>query len=139
MEILVLDTSVLVKPLLKESGADKVKKILFKKDTFRVSVLVPELFKYEFLNTVTRQKNALTAKKAYNLLTAKQFSLIPIEHDLMDATSRLMQKHPGISFYDASYHALAIAYDATFVTSDKKYYELVKKEGNIKLLDDLKI
>lgn len=139
MEILVLDTSVLVKPLLKETGADKVKKILFLKDTFGLSVLVPEIFKYEFLNTVTLQKNALIAKKAYNLITAKQFSLIPIEYDLMDASSRLMQKYQGISFYDASYHALAIAYDATFVTTDKKYYSQVKKEGNIKLLDDLKI
>lgn len=50
-----------------------------------------------------------------------------------------MKKYPRVSFYDASYHALAIAYDGLFVTADRKYYEMTRKEGNVTLLEDLKI
>ena len=50
-----------------------------------------------------------------------------------------MDKYPGISFYDASYHALAKAYGIPYITADKKYYQMTEKEGNIKLLQKIEI
>lgn len=49
----------------------------------------------------------------------------------------LTGKYKHISFYDAFYHALAISNNTSFVTSDKKYYEKVKKEGHIVLLENI--
>jgi predicted nucleic acid-binding protein len=38
------------------------------------------------------------------------------------------------SFYDVSYHALAIVNECQFITADKKHYEKTKKEGYIELI-----
>ncbi len=38
------------------------------------------------------------------------------------------------SFYDSSYHFLAIIHKATFLTADKKYFQKAKQLGNIELL-----
>jgi predicted nucleic acid-binding protein len=138
-QLLIIDNSVLSKPLFNENGAAKVRKLLNLKDNFKISIFVPEIFRYEFFNAATRKKGASVAKKAYNKITERQFSIISFESDLIEMTSRLMTKYPKITFYDASYHALAKAYNGIFVTADEKYYELTKKEGNIKLLDEMKI
>jgi len=47
---------------------------------------------------------------------------------------KLTQKYPRISFYDASYHALAIQEKGTFVTCDTRYFQATRKEGHIRLL-----
>lgn len=47
---------------------------------------------------------------------------------------KLTQKYPHISFYDASYHALAIQEKGTFITCDTRYFQIAKKEGHIRLL-----
>ncbi|MBI2639212.1 type II toxin-antitoxin system VapC family toxin [Candidatus Peregrinibacteria bacterium] len=49
---------------------------------------------------------------------------------------KLMKKYPGISFYDASYHTLAMQENGVFITADEKYYRKTKKEGHIMLLKD---
>ena len=64
---------------------------------------------------------------------------MPLEDDLIEQTNKLMEKYPKISFYDAAYHALAKAYNTDLITADKQYYKLTKKEGNIKLLANLKL
>ena len=40
-----------------------------------------------------------------------------------------------ITFYDASYHALAIKQKGTFITSDKKYFNKVRDKSHIQLLE----
>lgn len=138
-QTLVLDTSVLLQPLLQEEGATKVAQLLYLKDNFKLSILVPDIFRYEFFNTATRKKNAMTARRAYQALTEKQLSIIPLEFDLLEACNRFMEKYQGISFYDAAYHALAKAYNCPFITADKKYYEHTKKEGTIELLENIRL
>ena len=61
-----------------------------------------------------------------------------IEYKLKEGVAlmafELMQKYPKISFYDASYHAIAIYENGKFITADKRYYETTKKEKHIILL-----
>jgi|WetSurMetagenome_2_1015567.scaffolds.fasta_scaffold344727_2 predicted nucleic acid-binding protein len=135
----VMDNSVLIKPLLREDGAEKVEKILLRKERFELSLLVPDIFRYEFFNILTRGFNAEIAMAAWLELTERQVSIIPLEVDLIDMANRLVTKYAKISFYDAAYHALALAYCVDYVTADEKYYNIVKKEGNIRLLEDFKI
>jgi len=135
----VIDNSVMLKPLLLEEGADKVKRIFTLKDNYRLAILLPDLFRYEFFNKVMRTFNEELANKAWNEITELQVSIIPLEADLIDVASRLMAKYPRISFYDAAYHALAKAYRVPLVTADEKYYTMTRKEGDVKLLEKLKV
>ena len=86
-----------------------------------------------------RRSRSCVGWLCFSAFIAKQVSFIPFEEDLIAGTNRLVKKYPKVSFYDASYHALAKAYEGTFITADKKYYEATKKEGNIKLFSELKI
>ncbi|MFA5829060.1 MAG: type II toxin-antitoxin system VapC family toxin [Candidatus Gracilibacteria bacterium] len=139
IKLFVVDNSVLLKPILQEPEAEIVKKLLYLKDKFEISILVPDIFPYEFFNKLLKGLDPNLAFKAYETLMEKQISVVPLERDLMKICSRLMAKYSKISFYDAAYHALAKAYDAELITADEKYYQLVKKEGNIRLLKDLKL
>lgn len=137
--VFVLDASAILKPFLGEEESDIVEKIFYLKDNFQVSVLVPDIFRYEFINTLCRMKGDEAALKLYEFITEKQLSILPLEADLMKWATRLMQKYPRVSFYDAVYHALAKAYKIPFVTADEKYFEMVKSERDVLLLNKLKI
>ena len=133
----VLDTSSAIKPFLEEEGADKVEILFQLKENFQISLLMPEIFRYEFLNTIGRLKGKKAAMEAYDLLTQKQVSIVPLSTDIELIALSLVDKYEKISFYDATFHALAMLYKVDFITSDKKYFELTKKEGNIQLLDNI--
>lgn len=135
----VLDTSSAIKPILQEEGWKKVARIFNLKDNRRISLLMPEIFRYELLNTIGRLKGKRAAIEAYDAITLTQVSIIPLHHDIQILALGIVEKYKQASFYDAVFHALAILYKSDFVTSDRKYYNLTKNEGNIKLLEELKI
>lgn len=137
--VFVLNASAILKPFLDEEGSHLVEKIFYLKNSFQVSVLVPDIFRYEFINTLCRMKGDEVALKFYEFITEKQLSILPLEADLMEWATKLMQKYPRISFYDAVYHALAKAYKIPFVTADEKYFEMVKREKDVLLLEKLNI
>lgn len=137
--IYVLDNSVILKPVFQENDWEKVVKIFFLKDSYKISIFLPEIFFYEFFNIVGRTKNQKDALEAYKVITQRQVSIIPFEEDLIRIALRINSNYPQTSFYDAAYHALAIAYDCDLITADERYYKITKKEGHIKLLNDLKI
>ena len=68
MKVIVVDNSVILKPILEEEGADKVKAIFLHKDRFELSILVPDIFCYEFFNILTKTIGPELALKAYNYL-----------------------------------------------------------------------
>lgn len=51
-------------------------------------------------------------------------------------TTEIMRQYKGVSFYDATYHAMAIIRHGTFITADAKYYQKTKKLGHSLLLQD---
>lgn len=139
MKIYVLDNSVILKILLPEEGSEKVGKLFRLKEKFQVSILVPDIFRYEFFNILLKGMTMENVLKCYHQIIHPQFSILPLEVDLIEEADKLIKKYPKISLYDASYHALAKAYKAVFVTADEKYYAMTKKEGHITLLKDLKL
>lgn len=136
-QIYVLDNSVVLKPFFDEDGAKIVSKIFFLKENYKISIFLPEIFRFEFFNTVLLKKSEEIAFQAFTSFIDKQVTFVPFESDLVQKASNLVKKYPRVSFYDASYHALAKAYEGIFITADKKYYEQTKKEGNIELLENL--
>ena len=83
VKTLVLDTSVIVKPLLDESDREKVEKMIYLKENFKLSILVPDIFRYEFMNTIGRELGADTAENAYIGFTERQVSIIRFDIDLI--------------------------------------------------------
>jgi predicted nucleic acid-binding protein len=139
METLVLDASVLLKVPLVEEDSPKAHKIMNKKDNFELSILVPDIFRYEFLQKMTREAGKEGANQAYYEITERQVSIIPLAQDIISGIQKIMDHHPKVAFYDAAYHALAKAYRVDLITADEAYYEKTKALGNIKLLKDFKI
>jgi len=45
-----------------------------------------------------------------------------------------LMKNLSVSFYDASYHALAKKIGGVFITADNRYYDKAKVVGNIEPL-----
>ena len=43
------------------------------------------------------------------------------------------------TFYDASYHALAILNNCNFITADRRHYQKTKALGHVRLLADMNI
>lgn len=133
-----MDTSIALKPILQEEDAIKVIKILNLKNNFQLSVLVPDIFRYEFFNVMSGKYSASVCEKFYEHLTEKQWSIIPFDYDIIRIATRLKGKYQKITFYDAAYHALAKAYKTIFVTADERYARMVNDE-DVVLLKDLEV
>lgn len=60
----------------------------------------------------------------------------PLDIYIVARTIEITSKYRGVTFYDASFHALAIILNGTLITSDKAYYNATHKLGHIRLLKD---
>lgn len=137
---LVLDLSVLIKWFsLEDNDVDVALSIESDFLEGKYQILMPFFYTWELNNYLSRHFDSETATSFYSHFKSYKFQY----HDLHLKTSRIafeiIEKFPKISFYDASYHALAISENATFLTCDKKYYEKTKKLGHIVLLKDFKV
>lgn len=132
----VIDASVALKWFINDEEnleeALKIKeKFIYKKIDLRTTFL----FYFEISNTIGRKygNNATLFISQLQQYNVREHKLNLMCYGL---AFNLMKKYPKISFYDAAYHALALSEGAIFITADKKYYEKVKKEGNIILLSN---
>ena len=130
----VIDTSVLLKAFLKEEGSDVVDELLKMHLKRELTLLATPLIIFEFLNVMSKttsdpQKVSLAFKKIKKLGIA----MIEIEDKYVNKAIFDVCEHPDISYYDASYHALAEDLDAIFLTADKKYYTSMNWKGKVEL------
>jgi len=137
MSTYVLDASIILKWVLPKNIAPLQEQALSIREVLvegTINIIVPSLWRYEVGNTLGR----LIPDSASELLTLcsdigiKEADESPERdkktHDIMT------QWH--VSFYDASYHALAIVNDIVFITADEKYNHKVKGQSNISILKD---
>ena len=72
---------------------------------------------------------------------AFNLSFVPLTSALIDKTPAITkdghEKRGYPTFSDSMYHAIAITEDALFITADKRYYEKIRRLGNIELLRNL--
>lgn len=132
-KLYVLDACVVLKWILPER--EDVENALALKNDFsegRIDLMVPEHLIIEACNTVVKKLPHFLVSffnRLNNIFTPHR-----LNEEVVLLTGQLIARYPKISFYDASYHSLALCKRAIFVTSDEKYYQLVKKEGGILLL-----
>ncbi|MBI4234873.1 type II toxin-antitoxin system VapC family toxin [Candidatus Peregrinibacteria bacterium] len=132
----VLDASVVMKCFFREKESEEVEKLLkmaSKKDT---TILSPPLIKFEIFNSAAKKLgDAKAALQVFALF--KKIDLIVVEARnkfTIEAIKKASEKKK-VTFYDASYHALAKDFDATFITADKEYYESIDDKKDVVLID----
>ena|SRR3990172_5321670 len=140
MAILVPDASIILKWVLeRENEPDFKKAIRILSDYLddRISIYLPNLWRYEVGN-ILGQKQPKLAKELMKTLLSYQFDEEPLNEEYCLQILDLMLKLKTVSFYDASYHVLAIRKRGIYVTADRLYYRHAVNEGSIALLLDIK-
>lgn len=128
----VLDSSVAIKWFTKEEPfSEQAKKILEDYLMGRIEIFIPDIFWWEIGNYFGRKADLATATVILMNLKKYRFPTYMLTDGLSVRAFKLMSKIKKISFYDASYHSLAIQMKSKFVTSDKKYADKAKLIGSI--------
>jgi len=129
-----VDASVLAKIFLEEDGKEEVYSLMEMKMKGEVTVLATPLLIYELLNVLSNTfKDFDKVHEVYERFKKFQISLIdPDDKFVSDATKDSCENRT-VSYYDASYHALARDMDAVFITADERYYDAMKGKGSVVL------
>jgi predicted nucleic acid-binding protein len=135
--IVVPDASVILKWVLKmeEDHVEKALALLSSWVAGGTEIVLPSLWVYEVGNIVAR-KNAERAEEIMALLLDYRFPEARIDAGLMLTSLDLMRRH-AVTFYDASYHAVALKAGGTFVTADDAYVRRAGNAGHVLSLNDL--
>ena len=134
---LVLDASVLIKPFILESGYELVENIFEMHLKKELGIIAPTLLSFEIGNILRKRLDPAGRKSVFNKIKQLDLAEVPITSTEEKKIFSIIEAHPSATFYDASYHALAKSFAATFITADEKYYEIAKAEGHIMLLSQL--
>lgn len=135
MEIIVPDASIMLKWALgeeKETEIDKALSVLYDFIEGRCEIVLPSLWAYEVGN-VLGVKHPESSKEIMDILLDYEFKEYRMSKDICRLIFELIRDF-RVTFYDASYHALAINQEGTFITSDKKYFDRVRDKTHIQLL-----
>lgn len=132
---IVIDASILLKFFLVQEGYEFVDKLLEMQQRKETTILVTPLLIFEVLNVVAKTtKNSEETTEAFKMISRLGFGTINPDEKFMQVAIKAACNNSQVSYYDASYHALAKDFDCMFLTADKKYYEAMKKEGNVMLV-----
>jgi predicted nucleic acid-binding protein len=134
---IVVDTSVLIKWIKTrdEELIPEARKLLKDIEERSLQVVVPALLLYEIGN-ILLLKTRLDPEElalALDQVWALPFTVLGPEADLLRRTARL-GRELSLTFYDASFIALAEQLDCAFVTADQKLYGRVRQLPRVRHL-----
>jgi predicted nucleic acid-binding protein len=134
VKVVVPDASVLLKWVLPttEAGRDSALALRDEAVAGAVTLMVPPLWIYEVGNTLARRfpdhaVQLLDALIAFGLV--ERIATEPWRRQALTLT-----KNYGVTFYDATYHALALVERGVFVTADNRYVQRTLAAGAVSLL-----
>jgi predicted nucleic acid-binding protein len=134
--VLVPDASVLLKWILRSEDEPDGDRALELKEAWLADacdLVVPSLWVFEVGNILGLKQPATATSLLQAMLDVGMREEAP--HGYADAIVRLMREH-RVTFYDASYHALAIRHRGTMVTADRTYVKKAGRAGHVTLLND---
>lgn len=137
---IVLDASVLLKIVLPDKGELQIKQALKLFQLFaqgKTAIYLPVFWRFEIGNTLIRKLSDELFIQKFDFLLLQPFEEY-IFNKLEYLTIGQFATSQQVSFYDASYHMLAIFTDSTFITADRKYFQKIQDKENIILLENLK-
>jgi len=137
----VLDSCVFSKLFLQEPDRQEAIELITELSKRNTQVLVPSLFLYEVLSIAAT--SSFSIQSTYALIKQYQsanLSIIELDQlAILKAIEIYEQGHEKSgfpSFYDASYHALAITHECQFITADKRHIAKTKEFGHVTLLSE---
>lgn len=138
-KVCVPDASVIIKWFIRQGepdleSAESLKNALIDQ---KVECVVPSNCFYEVINILSN-KVSDEAVWCFSQLLVMDIAQSHLTLGLASRADDIAKKCPGVSFYDAVYHALAMQFGGTFLTADERYYERAKSLKNIMLLKDYK-
>jgi predicted nucleic acid-binding protein len=139
MTTLIPDASIILKwSLEREDEPDFQKALMILEDYLaeKVDIFLPALWRYEVGNILGRKKPEM-ASEIFRISLRYQFNEEPLDEAYSLQVLALMREVKGISFYDASYHILAIRKHGFYVTADRDYYRRALQHGSIMLLSEI--
>jgi len=143
MNKVVLDSCVFSKLFLQEADRQEALELITELSQRNVQVLVPSLFLYEVLSIAAA--SPFPMGKVHTLIIQYQsanLETVELDEDTIlkaiDICAYGHEKSGFPSFYDASYHALAIINECQFITADKRHIAKTKAFGYVTLLNDWK-
>jgi len=141
MNKIVLDSCVFSKLFLQEPDRHEAIALITELSRRNIQVLVPSLFLYEVLSIAA--ESPFSIKQAHALISQYQLANLEIieldQQTILKAIEICEQGHKKSgfpSFYDASYHALAIINQCLFITADKRHVVKAESFGYVALLSD---
>lgn len=135
--LVVPDASVILKWVLPSDDEPDADRALVLRDSILdedIRVLVPALWLYEVGNTIARRFPD-HADEWLTALIKFELEQSPPSHQWLAAVLKLT-RHYGVTFYDAAYHAIAIAQHGLFVTADRRYVRQAGDAGAVVMLSD---
>lgn len=132
MDIYVPDSSVLLKWVLPPQNEQWLLQSLSVREAMledRIRLLVPTLWLFEVGNTLSR-KTPSASPALLSMLTRIGLTEADMTPEVRTTAFELCATY-GVTFYDACYHALAIARGGIFLTADEKHLRLSAVAGNI--------
>jgi len=138
---IVIDSCVFNKLFLQEPDREQAIALINEVTKRKYQVLAPSLFLYEVLTTASTSN--FPTEQAFELICQYQkanLELIDLDQlcilKAIEICETGHQKSGFPSFYDASYHALAIVNDCTFITADNRHVSKTLQLGHIVLLQN---
>ena len=129
------DASVLLKWVIPgDDGANTAAALSLREEAVSgaIDLVVPQLWIYEVGNALARRfpeqvDDLLASLVDFHLTEAGLDSEWRAQAVSLAATC-------GVPFYDAAYHAVALARDGVFVTADERYVDRASKVGRVTVL-----
>lgn len=138
-KLIIIDASVSLKWLIKENEPFQDEALRLLKDFYekKIIVKVSHIWLSEICNILPRkiQDHSMLCELVSGLMLYK-IEKVMMNLSMISIAFEIMLEFPKVSFYDASYHALALKEGGVFLTADKKYYNMTKKKGAIMWLGD---
>jgi predicted nucleic acid-binding protein len=135
----VIDSCVFNKLFLEESDREHAIELINEVTKRKYQVLVPSLFLYEVLSIASVSN--FPTEQAFELITQYQkanLEIVELDQSCILKAIEICetghQKSGFPSFYDASYHALAIVNNCIFITADNRHVSKTLQFGHIVLL-----
>lgn len=133
---IVLDASVLIKSFFKEDGRDLVHELFDLHMGYQLTLMATPLINFELLNVLSNKiKKPDQVERAFEKFNELGIAIIEPKSNHISGAIEATCNNSQVSYYDASYHALAKDMDAVFLTADRRYYDLMKEKGNIALFE----
>jgi predicted nucleic acid-binding protein len=132
--LLVPDASVLLKWALESSDEGDRDRALALKQTWLTGacdIVVPALWVYEVGNILGLKAPTRAGSLLQSMVDLELERVAPELY--LDQIYQLVARHK-VTFYDAAYHALAIARDGTLITADAVYLRRTQAAGHAVLL-----